>query len=210
MFDIFVGYRVSRKEQFFLIDDSFGELTTFDPLRNLGCLTWIALHVGVPVTGLYVPKCKTVKVKTNYLDLAILAMADTSRLERLNSALRHTVVLSVDDVEILFRCNRGFNHFAGFLKAPTVSTRSISHNGEFTFFCGFEHCGAATYFSCATQLTTNKDQIDRFRNTFQYPVYCRITLISHIREKCCLIVRRGRVNRTVKENNLNACIFCRL
>src|SRR5690554_2198359 len=165
-FDMFIGDRVRVQDYLFLIDDAFGDFAAFDPLINLAGLAWITLYISVPVTGLYVPEGKTVKVKTDNLDLTLLPMADPGRLEGLDSSLRHTVVLGIDHVKIFSCGNRGFNHFAGFLKTPGVAARSIPHNIEFTFFRSLEHRGAAPNLRRAPQLPANEDEIDRFRNIF--------------------------------------------
>src|SRR5690554_465038 len=158
--DEFVGNCISGQKQLFLIHDSARHVSTLDPFRDLGCLTRVTLHVGIPVTGLYVSECESVEVESNDLDLAVLTMTDSSCLECLNSTLCHTIVLCVDDIEILACSNCSFNDFSGLFKAPAISTSSIGDYVELSSFCGFEHSCTSAYLSCRTHLSANQNQID--------------------------------------------------
>ena len=126
-------------------------------------------------------------------------MGDAGCVECLNSALRHTVVFCIDDVEILACGNRGFYNLARFLKTPAVSTGSVCNQVDPSFVAGFQYCRAASDLCGGAELSADQDEVDNRELLVEYPVDCGVSFGCHVGDERCLVVRGVGLDQTVEE-----------
>src|SRR5690606_18689369 len=126
---------------------------------------------------------------------------DTGSIKRLYCTLCHTVVLSVDNVEVATSSDGSFNYLACFFEAAAVTTGTVSYNVELAGIARLENSVASSNFSCGTELTANEDNVVSRQVLAQEPVNSGLSFSVHVGNECCLVVRSIGLDESVKQED---------
>ena len=135
-------------------------------------------------------------------------MGDSLGIQRFHSAIGHTVILSVDDVEVFAGVDRSLGDLAGFFRIPAVSAGAFTDDGPVVGFraLGFQSAGTAQLCSAA-QLSLDVQDLVLFQTQALQPGHSGLAFDVHVGNDSSGVEGRISIYHTVEEEHADAGIF---